>query len=219
MQRLAASAATTVLPAPTSPCSKRCMGTFLTKSASISRPTRCWAAVNLKGRLCNSCVCSDGRRAPRNTDPFSAGARIAARTRRACNCEICCASNSSAFKRCQAGWLRSSSVCSATSGVGWCKNCSASRRLDKRCGMFWLKNGAGMVSLRSARASPLNTALRKYTCGKPAEVGYTGVKAPGNSPPASLKCGCIISRPRKPPRNSPRTRTRAPTLRVFWCDG
>ena len=102
MHRLAASAATTVLPEPTSPCSRRCMGIFFCRSASISRPTRCCASVNLNGRRSSSCSCSV-HCGPCMACCARGGARIAARTRRACNCDSCWASNSSAFRRCQAG--------------------------------------------------------------------------------------------------------------------
>ena len=81
MQTAAASAATTVLPAPTSPCNKRCMGTGRLMSSAISRLTRSCAPVNANGRL----------RSKRPYKLFSesggskAGARNAARSRRDCN--------------------------------------------------------------------------------------------------------------------------------------
>ena len=137
MARHAARAETTVLPEPTSPCSRRCMGTARARSAAISSPTRRWAEVRLKGSTASNCSCSG--KAPsaafwaRNT-----GARSMSRARRDCCCDSCWASSSSAFRRCHAGWLWSSSVDSATSGVGWCKKVSASRMLNKRCRPFWL---------------------------------------------------------------------------------
>ena len=63
------------------------------------------------------------------------------------------------------------------------------------------------------------TARRRYGWGRPAVVGYTGVSAAGNSPPASRNAGCSICRPQNPPLTSPRMRRRAPTARVFWCEG
>ena len=41
----------------------------------------------------------------------------------------------------------------------------------------------------------------------------------GVSGVTTLNAGWTISRPKKPPRASPRTRTRLPTARVFCCDG
>jgi hypothetical protein len=70
----------------------------------------------------------------------------------ACNCESCCASSSSAFSRCQAGWLWSSSVASDTSGVGWCKNDSASRRFHE--GWWPLLMAASRVGMVSRQVGP-----------------------------------------------------------------
>ncbi len=114
MQRAAASAATSVLPEPTSPCSKRCIGCARARSPAISPSARRWAPVGVKGSTPSSCACSE----PAPAGARRVGARCAARSRRACSCESCCASSSSAFSRCQAGWLWSSSVASATSGAG-----------------------------------------------------------------------------------------------------
>jgi hypothetical protein len=83
-----------------------------------------WAAVSWKGSAASSCSC----RPPGRPGVAAAGARRASRSRLLCSCDSCWASSSSAFRRCQAGWLWSSSVASDTSGVGWCKNDSASRR-------------------------------------------------------------------------------------------
>ena len=46
-----------------------------------------------------------------------------------------------------------------------------------------------------------------------------GAKASGVSPSTPLKPGCTISSPKKPPRASPRTRTRWPAASVFWWLG
>ena len=164
MQLHAASAATTVLPDPTSPCSSRCMGTWRAKSAAISCPTRSWAGVSSKGNAASSWVC---RAALFEFDEFGEdaidGALNASRSRRAMCCDNCCANNSSAFRRCHAGWVRSSSSCSAAPGVGWCSTCKAlckfsmlgltNFRLAKACG--------ARVSDTSARPRPANTALRR----------------------------------------------------------
>ena len=56
----AASAATTVLPDPTSPCTRRSMGTGRARSAAISSITRCWAPVSWKPRLSRNARCNTG---------------------------------------------------------------------------------------------------------------------------------------------------------------
>ena len=126
MQMAAANAATTVLPAPTSPCSKRCMGMRRAMSLAISSPTRCCAFVRPKGSAASSLAC----KVPPAT-AWSCGALRLARSRRLCNWLICWANSSSALSRCHAGWLWSIRVSMETSGVGWCKNCSASRNVHK----------------------------------------------------------------------------------------
>ena len=160
MQTAAASAATTVFPAPTSPCSKRCIGVWRAMSKAISSLTRACAPVRANGRA----ACRRWRSAPGVVSGSSTGARKAARARRACNCESCCASSSSAFRRCQAGWLWSIKVSMATSGRGWCKNASASCKVHKppwACGLRGLRSPGAKVSDSSARARPPSTALRK----------------------------------------------------------
>ena len=147
----AASAATTVLPEPTSPCSRRCIGVLRCRSAAISCPTRCWERVSANGSAASSRSCSPPARNSKR------GAGCDSRSRRACSCDSCCASNSSNFSRCHAGWLRSSSVASDTSGAGWCRKRKASRKLGKPRGT----RSAGTISARSARCNPEATALRK----------------------------------------------------------
>ena len=180
MQIQAANAATTVLPEPTSPCSNRCIGTWRAKSFAISAQTRCCATVNLNGKVATSSVyngISSGRSGAfgglktSGATMASTGARKRARSRRDCNCEICWANNSSALSRCHAGWVWSCKVSSDTSGVGWCKNNSASRSVHRGCGLIWLKSPGGNVSDKSVRAKPASTSLRSTGCDKPATVG------------------------------------------------
>jgi hypothetical protein len=57
--------------------------------------------------------------------------RPAARLR-ACICESCCASSSSNFRRCQAGWLWSSSVASGCPGWGGAGNAALAQRGQAR---------------------------------------------------------------------------------------
>ncbi|MDT4880374.1 hypothetical protein FQZ97_1161220 [compost metagenome] len=75
----AASAATTVLPEPTSPCSRRCMGTWRARSRAISSPTRRCAPVKANGNTASNCSCRPPG-AVRKT-----GARRASRSRLAVN--------------------------------------------------------------------------------------------------------------------------------------
>ena len=58
MAMAAANAATTVLPDPTSPCNKRCMGMGRCMSLAISSPTRLCALVSPKGKTPKSCSCN-----------------------------------------------------------------------------------------------------------------------------------------------------------------
>ena len=58
MAMAAANAATTVLPEPTSPCNKRCMGMGRWISLAISSPTRLCALVKAKGRTPKRCSCN-----------------------------------------------------------------------------------------------------------------------------------------------------------------
>ncbi len=70
----AASAATMVLPAPTSPCSRRCIGCGCARSAPISAIARACAPVRPKGRL-------SSKRAPRLSRARSTGAPCSRRAR------------------------------------------------------------------------------------------------------------------------------------------
>ena len=166
IQMVAASAATTVLPAPTSPCSKRCMGTLRAMSDAISAHTRCWALVRVKGSAASKRACSVPPSTSANT-----GARKVARARRDMSCESCCASSSSALSRCHAGWLWSCNASKDASAVGWCKKCNASRNVQSALGMNWLRSPGAKVSDSSARAKPPSTALRNTGWVRPATVG------------------------------------------------
>jgi hypothetical protein len=59
---VAANAATTVLPDPTSPCSNRCMGTWRNRSRAISSPTLLLRRSQLERQAASSC-CNAGLRA------------------------------------------------------------------------------------------------------------------------------------------------------------
>ena len=152
----AARAATTVLPLPTSPCSRRCIGTVRAMSTSISVTTRCCAAVSLKGKEASSCW-----RKLRVFSRASCGALSMSRARLLCNCDSCCASNSSSLSLCQAGWLWSDKAASETFGAGLCKNDSELCRFHDGLKPFLIMSSGGMVSDRSARSIPLDTTLRK----------------------------------------------------------
>ena len=152
MATAAASAATTVLPEPTSPCSSRCIGWPRARSALISRPTRCCAAVSAKGSAASSRACR-----PSSLRPASGGARRCWRSRLAWACDSCCASSSSNFSRCHAGWLWSIKVSRLACAGGWCRNCKASRRVGNPGGT----RPVGSTSASGARASAEAIALRR----------------------------------------------------------
>ena len=151
MATAAASAATTVLPEPTSPCSSRCIGWGRARSAAISSATRRCAPVSAKGRAASSRSCSPPG-APRST-----GARRWARSRWARCWLSCCASSSSNLSRCQAGWVWSSSVDRPADGGGWCRKFSASRSGGRPRGI----SACGSTSSSGARRSAEATALRR----------------------------------------------------------
>ena len=162
MAMAAASAATTVLPEPTSPCSSRCIGTVALaspspstlarcKSAAMSSTTRRCAPVSANGSAASSCSCSPPAATAKR------GARCWSRSRLACRRDSCCASSSSNFNRCHAGCCGSSSVASGSCAGGWCSRCSASRSVARPGG----SSAAGTVSDRSARCSAELTARRK----------------------------------------------------------
>ena len=118
----AASAATIVLPEPTSPCSSRCIGDARFRSCAISRHTRSCARVSLNGtRSSSACVSAPV--------PVSTGARRRARALRCALSDSCCASSSSNLSRVHAGCVRASSarcVSSDSRGGGACRKRTAS---------------------------------------------------------------------------------------------
>ena len=83
--------ATTVLPDPTSPCSKRCIGYLFERSFSISAFTNSWPGVYLKGNLSSKALTKTGvfgvrlfvliliisaRRCPSNNCSSSASSKV-----------------------------------------------------------------------------------------------------------------------------------------------
>ncbi|CUI32654.1 Uncharacterised protein [Achromobacter xylosoxidans] len=112
----AAMAATTVLPLPTSPCSRRCIGYGRARSAEISATTRCWAPVSLNG----SAWYSRSTRPPGSSRTGNTSASLTRRAARAAASDSCWASNSSNLMRRQAGCTRSSSAASDSPCAGVC---------------------------------------------------------------------------------------------------
>ena len=151
MASAAASAATTVLPEPTSPCKSLCIGFDSDTSSAISCTTRCCAPVSANGNAANS----RSYKPPRTAASW--GASSCARSHWAKRCDNCWASSSSNFRRCQAGWLRSSSASMRAAAGGWCSHCSASRSVGRPAGT----TPAGISSCSAAWARPLATAFRR----------------------------------------------------------
>jgi len=162
----AASAATIVLPEPTSPCSSRCMGVERFRSCAISRPTRCCARVSANGTRASSCLVN-------SPVPVSTGARRCARAWRCAFSDSCCASSSSNLSRVHAGCVRASSarcVISLSRGGGVCRKRIASpnfhnlRRATQSSGSVSAVNAGSAASVRA-------TSLRNVSCARPAVVG------------------------------------------------
>ncbi|MNX98541.1 hypothetical protein D3C86_1309550 [compost metagenome] len=147
----AASAATMVLPLPTSPWSSRCIGWGRVMSAAISSTTRCCAPVNRNGSAARNLVSRPSARRGIDGAFFS---RRAACERRS---EICWASNSSNLIRCQAGCERSASAASLSCGGGLC-----SRRRQSASGASF-----------SWASGPWSTA-----CGRVSGIGVRDIAPP-----------------------------------------
>ena len=69
-----------------------------------------------------------------------------------------------------------------------------------------------------ASAAAMVVQIGRGSC---AVVGYTGVSDCGSGvfSATALTAGCTISSPKKPPRTSPRARSRVPGVMLFCCDG
>ena len=162
--RVAAMAATTVLPAPTSPCSSRCIGCSRRQvGGNFGHHPLLRAAVRPKGSSASRRCGSGGSTVwppPGAEGTTSCGARSRARSRRACHCDSCCASSSSNFRRCQAGWLRSSSAATKGTEAGGVVQAELQRLAQGRQARP-ARTPGGSSSCRSARCRPLATALRK----------------------------------------------------------
>jgi len=162
----AASAATTVLPEPTSPCSSRCIGIERFRSCAISRDTFCCARVSVKPTRSRSCFCS----AP---VPVRTGALRFARAARCALSESCCATSSSNLSRVQAGWVRASSalcVSAASRGGGVCRNVTASPNFHS-ARLRTNSSGSVSASREGSAANARAITLRSVSCPSPAVVG------------------------------------------------
>ena len=116
---IAASAATTVLPLPTSPCTSRSIGDGRPRSARISSKTRCWADVSTNGKALRSNSAS--------LVDCNTGAACACWTMRWRRRLRWWASNSSSASRRCAGCMPASSAAISASCAGRCTVNSASR--------------------------------------------------------------------------------------------
>ena len=89
----AASAAITVLPDPTSPCTIRCIGRVLARSARTCAATRRWAGVRSNGREATK------RRANASPPSSAAARRLSSRRLSTRNARWCASSSSNASRR------------------------------------------------------------------------------------------------------------------------
>jgi hypothetical protein len=187
MQAAAASAATTVLPEPTSPCSSRCMGTGGPGRARSRRPRA--AARRSARRAATGQRQQLACRARNGTKRFGAtmrqhGRAGIARTRLACSCESCCASSSSAFQalpgRVAVVLQRLPATHRASGDAKMIAPRAGSTSAGGHFGHGHPAHG-GMVSDSSAAPAALPPPCAGTAWGRPATVGYTGVSAVGSA--------------------------------------
>jgi hypothetical protein len=151
----AASAATMVLPEPTSPCSSRCMGGSRARLAAISSLTRRCAPVSWNGSGRKQLLVQAARRGAQG------GRCKASCARRLSSCDSCCGEQ---FLRLQPLPGRMAAVLQRGQRDlrrRVMQERSACRRLQLVAVPGAGGASAGMVSDRSARARPLATALRR----------------------------------------------------------
>ena len=145
--RSAASAATTVLPEPTSPCSSRCIGCGSARSARISANARCCA----RGER-------ERQRGPKTRELLARLGNGHERSLRIASAEAlsdnrCATSSSTAIRRCAGWWPVASSAVAASCG-GRCNSSSATDSSTRRS-----RHGAPPPALSVARAAPLGEQI------------------------------------------------------------
>ncbi len=189
----------------------RCRSAAISSHHALLRPRSAGTAARPAG-----CSCSAARRDGRAAAPAAARARAWP-----AGCEICCASSSSNLRRCQRrvgavfqrgqARLRRRMVQEA-----------AARRAAAPAARRHAASARHDLGQVGALAAPTATALRRYGLRqRRARWGRPASARPASGAPSStaLKVGWTISSPKKPPRASPRTRTRLPSASVFWLAG
>ena len=203
MATAAASAATTVLPEPTSPCSSRCIGWSRARSARDLGADAPLRGGQREGQRRQQpavqplrTATTQRRRAPQQPLAPCLGLRQLLR-QQLLELQALPGRVAAVLDRIQAGLRRR--VVQELQGLAQARQAAGQQRRP--------------AALRAAARAP---APRRRPCaGRPAAAArWSGT--PASAPPAagcvrptSLKRGCTISRPKKPPRTSPRTRTRA----------
>ena len=202
----AASAATIVLPEPTSPCSSRCIGDARFKSCAISRHTRSCARVSLNGARSSNLP---GQRAGAGQHRRAAQrARLAMRLERQLLREQLVELEPRP-RRMRARIER------VLRQLGQARR----RRMQEAHRVAELPQLAprdDRLGQRFRRSAPdrRRACARRPCAASPARVPpssdtrASGDRAAASSSATTLNCGCTISRPKWPARTSPNTRTR-----------
>ena len=160
--RSAARAATSVLPEPTSPCTRRIIGTSSAISRSISATTRACAPVGLNGKAARSLF-------------FSASLALSGWAWKRCaparnaNMLRLCASSSSRIRRRCAGCCPVSRSLSCSVGGGRCKVRNASGSVIIPCDSSGGRSSS--MAQVSSRSSAWSVNLRSVACFTPSVVG------------------------------------------------
>ncbi|MNN37120.1 hypothetical protein D3C81_1510520 [compost metagenome] len=159
-----ASAATTVLPEPTSPCTRRSMGCARARSLRISSNTRCCAPVRRNGRESSRAFTSPSR-------PRSDGARCFCRAMRWRRRLRWWASNSSIARRCCAGCVPADSAAISAPAGGRCMVSMASRSEGSLRSASNAGGRSSSVAASGSRSSAWLINLRRLAGPTPSTAG------------------------------------------------
>ncbi len=125
-----ARSATSVLPEPTSPWRRRCIGWSVARSAAISADTFCWPSVRVNGSRASKASSSPPARALRG---LAGSAESAARRRASATCSTKASSQRSRlWARSRSAWLRGRWISSSASAAGSARAARAVRRAAAR---------------------------------------------------------------------------------------
>ena len=204
----AASSATTVLPLPTSPSSRRCIGCDARRSLTISSSARSWSAVSVKGSFARTAAASDPGPALERPRPSCWSAR------RRSSITLWSRNSSSNARR-----RRAPARCASSSGRWiWA---SDSPRPRSPCARR-TSSGTGSGIRVAAASSAWRTALRIPRAVMPRVSAWTGTSRPtwsrsSTSPSTTSNIGFSM-RPSSA-SSSPLTTTRAPCRNVRARNG